>query len=189
MELITLYNKNDRELLLQTAKDSIAYGIAHHKALPLNVQNYPPQLCQPRACFVTLHLDKQLRGCIGTLEAHQPLILDVAANAYNAAFNDPRFAPVHANEVPQITLDISVLSPPQPMQFNSEADLLRQIRPGIDGLILSDQGRRGTFLPSVWEQLPDPVDFLKHLKNKAGFPADYWSQTLKVESYTAELIS
>lgn len=189
MEHITLYNNHDRAILLQTAKESIAYGIAHHKPLLLTLENYPPQLLQHRACFVTLHLSGQLRGCIGTLEANQPLILDVAANAYNAAFKDPRFTPVHANEVPQITLDISVLSPPQPMHFTSEADLLQQIRPKVDGLILSDLGRRGTFLPSVWEQLPNPKDFLNHLKNKAGFPADYWSDTLRIENYTAELIS
>ena len=103
--------------------------------------------------------------------------------------HDPRFRPLTDAEYPKLVLDISILSTPQPMHFESEQDLLRQIRPGIDGLILSDHGHRGTFLPSVWEQLPDPVIFLQHLKQKAGLPTNYWSDTIQVENYTTELIS
>jgi AmmeMemoRadiSam system protein A len=138
---------------------------------------------------VTLHLGKQLRGCIGSLQGYQPLIVDVAMNAFNAAFRDPRFLPMTESELPKISLDISVLSKSQPMHFSSEADLLSQLRPGIDGLIISDHGHRGTFLPSVWEQLPDPATFLSHLKTKAGLPTNYWSNTLTVQRYTTELIS
>jgi AmmeMemoRadiSam system protein A len=150
--------------------------------------------CQPNSAsrvprsstFVTLHLDGQLRGCIGSLEAHRPLAEDVAANAFAAAFRDPRFPPVSRAEAARLALEISVLSPAEPMHFRSEADLLAQLRPGIDGLILSDLGRRGTFLPSVWSQLPAARDFLVHLKHKAGLPADHWSATLSVERYTTE---
>ncbi len=183
------YKLPERALLLQTARDSIKFYLEHKKLLTVSLNNYPEQLQHHRACFVTLHLNNQLRGCIGSLTAYQPLILDVIQNAYSAAFRDPRFPPVSTQECPQLKLDISILTPAKPMHFSSEADLLHQLRPGVDGLILADHGHRGTFLPSVWEQLPDPVDFLRHLKNKAGLPADYWSATLTIENYTAELIS
>ena len=183
------FKQPERALLLKAAHDSINYGLRTQNILQIDIAMFPEQICQSRACFVTLHLNSQLRGCIGSLLAHQPLIQDVVQNAYSAAFKDPRFKPVTLEEYPQLVLDISVLSQAQPMKFNSEADLLTQIRPGIDGLILSDNGHRGTFLPSVWKQLPDPHEFLRHLKNKAGLPADYWSNTIKIENYTTELIS
>lgn len=179
----------ERKILLDTARASIQYGLSHHSQMPIQLTDYPAQLQQIRGCFVTLHLLGRLRGCIGTLQARQALIQDVAYNAFNAAFNDPRFHPLSAAEFASITLDISILSTAQPMHFSSEQDLLRQLRPGIDGLILTEQGHRGTFLPSVWEQLPDPEIFLAHLKNKAGLPTNYWSDTVRVENYTTELIS
>lgn len=182
------YQAFERKILLDTAHSSIKYALVNNKFLIINSSDYSEHLRQIRACFVTLHLNSQLRGCIGTLIAQQALIQDVAQNAYNAAFKDPRFTPVTINEYSELTLDISVLSQPQIMQFSSEQELIRLIRPGVDGLILSDKGRRGTFLPSVWEQLPNPEDFLRHLKNKAGFSVDYWSDTIKIENYTAELI-
>ena len=178
-----------RKILLQIAKDTIKYFLTEHKLPSFNLNDFPEQLRQTRACFVTLHLHGQLRGCIGSLTAHQALIIDVCQNAYNAAFQDPRFKLVTLEEFDQLTLDISILSVPQKMYFSSEAELIKQLRPGIDGLILSDIGHRGTFLPSVWEQLPDPAEFLAHLKAKAGLPTNYWSSTLVVEHYTAELIS
>lgn len=179
----------ERKILIQAARDSILRGLAHENSYTININQYAEQLRQPRACFVTLHINNRLRGCIGSLLAHQPLILDVIQNANNAAFKDPRFPPLTADEYPDLTLEISVLSAPQAMHFTSEEDLLQQIRPGIDGLILSDNGHRGTFLPSVWEQLPERSDFLKHLKSKAGLPTNYWSNTIQIENYTAELIS
>jgi AmmeMemoRadiSam system protein A len=113
---------------------------------------------------------------------------DVADNAYAAAFRDPRFPTLTQDEYPMLQYHISVLNPPEPMTFTSEDDLLKQIRPNIDGLVLSDKGMRGTFLPSVWESLPTAEQFLSHLKQKAGLPADYWSDTVKVERYTVENI-
>jgi AmmeMemoRadiSam system protein A len=182
------FQQAERDILLKTARDSIYHGLTQQGMLSVDLDQIPAQLTQTRGCFVTLHLNKQLRGCIGSLTAHQALIDDVVQNAYSAAFRDPRFAPLTLEEFKNITLDISVLSKPEPMKFNSEADLIRQLRPSIDGLILSDNGHRGTFLPAVWEQLPDPAEFLRHLKNKAGLQADYWSSTVKIERYTAELI-
>ncbi len=189
MEHITLFEPEERSVMLQTARDSIAQGLAQHHPTALDLSRYSKLLLEPGACFVTLHLGKHLRGCIGSLQAHQPLIADVALNAFNAAFGDPRFLPITETEFPKISLDISVLSAPKPMQFSSEADLISQLQPGIDGLIISDHGHRGTFLPSVWDQLPDPTTFLNHLKLKAGIPTNYWSNTLTVQRYTTELIS
>ncbi len=124
------------------------------------------------ATFVTLKQHGDLRGCIGTLEARWPLGQDLLANALHAAFDDPRFLPVDQTDWPHISVEVSVLSAPQPMVFTSEADLLAQLQPGVDGLILEAHGRRGTFLPQVWDDVPDPRQFLTFLRAKAGVPAD-----------------
>jgi len=177
-----------RRALLTIAADSIANGLRSRMPLPVDPARFDEPLRLPRATFVTLTLAGRLRGCIGTLEAVRPLVADVAHNAFAAAFTDPRFAPLGIAEQTQIRIHISVLSPPQRMAFTSEADLLSQIQPNIDGLILEDAGRRGTFLPSVWESLPDVATFWSHLKTKAGLPADHWSDTLTVSRYTTESI-
>lgn len=184
------FQQKERDILLKTAHDTIQFCLNNPlNKMPTHLNEYPEQLRLQRACFVTLHLNGQLRGCIGSLQAHQALILDVIQNSYSAAFRDPRFAPLTAEEIPLISLEISVLTTPRRMQFNSEADLLQQILPGADGLILSDAGHRGTFLPSVWQQLPEKQAFLQHLKIKAGLPTNYWSNSITVERYTTELIS
>lgn len=175
-----------KRTLLKLAAASIKYGLDQNKPIPIDLQNYDAELLQIKASFVTLQIKQQLRGCIGTLEAYRPLIVDVVENAFAAAFRDPRFAPLQASEYEQLHYHLSILNTPEAMQFNSEADLLDQLRPGIDGLILEDLGRRGTFLPSVWESLPEPKNFLIHLKIKAGLSADHWSPSLKIERYTVE---
>jgi len=147
-----------------------------------------PELLEERATFVTLEIGGQLRGCIGMLEACRPLAEDVAENAFASAFHDPRFPPVSPAELDALKISISVLSPPEEMVFSSEEDLLEQIRPGVDGLILQDGFRKGTFLPSVWEQLPEKEEFFGHLKRKAGLAPGHWSDTLRVFRYTAEYI-
>jgi len=182
------FTNDEKKILLDAADAAIQYGLNYRARLPIKISAYSEKLRELGASFVTLTVNGQLRGCIGSLEAHQPLIADVADNAYNAAFSDPRFPALQKNEYPQVTKHISVLSKPTPMHFTSEADLLRQIRPNIDGLILSDGWHRGTFLPAVWEDLPTPELFLQHLKLKAGLPEDYWSKTLTVERYAAEMI-
>jgi AmmeMemoRadiSam system protein A len=182
------YAPHQQQLLLDVAHKSIAHGLKHGRELPVDPGEFPPELREHRATFVTLHLDGDLRGCIGTLSAHQPLVRDVAHHAHAAAFADPRFAPLTPGEAARVSLHISVLTPARPITVTSEADLLAQLRPGIDGLILEDGYRRGTFLPSVWESLPDPRDFLRHLKRKAGLSEDHWSPTLTVSRYEAESI-
>jgi uncharacterized protein len=174
-------------LLRRVAKNAIAYGLEHGRHMPVDTPRYPPPLRAPGASFVTLKKHGELRGCIGSLEAHRPLVEDIAHNAYAAAFSDSRFAPVTAKELPKLEFHFSVLTPATPMQFSSQADLLQQIHPGIDGLVLEDGHHRGTFLPAVWESLPDAEQFLKHLKLKAGLSGDYWSDGLKVSRYTAEV--
>jgi uncharacterized protein len=179
---------DDRHTLHRLAKQAIASGVNQGAPLTVDIQQFSPALRTPRATFVTLTLNGRLRGCVGTLEAMRPLADDVARNAYAAAFSDHRFDPVSAQELPHLEIHISLLSPPQPMQVQSEADLLRQLRPGIDGLILEEGRRRGTFLPSVWEGISDPREFVDHLRIKAGLPAGYWSDTLRVSRYTTESV-
>lgn len=178
----------DRQLLLSIAWESIRYGLTIGRALPVDKAQYPIALQVPLASFVTLHAHDLLRGCIGHLEAIQPLVADVAENAFSAAFRDPRFSPVTPPELNDLTLHISVLSKPEAITFSSEDDLIRQLRPGIDGLILRDAHHRGTFLPSVWESLPQPVEFLTQLKAKAGLPPNHWSETIEFDRYTTESI-
>jgi uncharacterized protein len=174
---------DEKNTLLAMARDSIAHGLKHNKKISVNARDYSHNLQLHRATFVTLNLHQQLRGCIGTLEAHQPLIADVAEHAFAAAFEDPRFAAVTQSEFSQLEIHISILTPATAMTFTSEEDLLRQIQPGIDGLILKSGNCRGTFLPSVWEQLPEPKQFLKHLKMKAGLAENYWSGEIQVSRY------
>jgi AmmeMemoRadiSam system protein A len=176
----------ERRALLDLARASIRHGLAEHRPLAIEPLDYPAALREPRAVFVTLNREGQLRGCIGHLQACQALAQDVAENAYAAAFRDPRFPPLAADELADLEVHISVLSPPEPLAVASQAELLERIRPGVDGLILEDDGHRGTFLPAVWESLPRPADFLRHLKVKAGLPPDYWSDALRVSRYTAE---
>ena len=173
-----------QNLLLQIARNAVSKGLVGEQSPAL--ENVPAELMKERATFVTLELGGRLRGCIGMLEACRPLAEDVAQNARAAAFEDPRFPPVSREEFDLLEIHISVLSPPEELSFSSEANLLAQIRSGIDGLILQEGYRRGTFLPSVWEELPEKQEFLAHLKLKAGLPNTYWSESLRVFRYTAE---
>ena len=180
--------ETQQQTLLKIARDSIQHGLTTGRPLTVFLTDFPAELTVQRATFVTLEKHQQLRGCIGMLTAIRALVEDVADNAFSAAFRDPRFPPVNADELDQLDIHISILTPSEPIIFTSEADLLSQIQPYIDGLIIQESGRRGTFLPSVWEQLPDPKQFLRHLKQKAGLPPDYWSDSLKVYRYHTEMI-
>jgi AmmeMemoRadiSam system protein A len=179
-------NEEQRRLLRDIAHASIRQGLATGKPLQPDLASLPAALADAGACFVTLEIDGELRGCIGSLEARRPLANDVADNAFNAAFRDPRFPPLTDEEFAQIDLHISVLSAPQPMAVRSRAGLLAQLRPGIDGLVLDDGQRRATFLPSVWEQLPRAEDFVAHLLRKGGWPAQHWSAAMRAGRYTTE---
>lgn len=177
-----------RRLLLETARAAIVHGL--EKGVPMDIltSHYPREVRATRATFVTLELQGKLRGCIGTLEPRLPLIEDVALRAYEAAFEDPRFLPVRRDELVDLEIHISILSPATPLPCADEPELLGLLQPGKDGLILVEGRRRSTFLPSVWDDLKDPHQFVKHLKLKAGLPPDYWSKTLRFYRYGAESV-
>ena len=177
---------DDKTRLLELADLAIVKGLQKHRLTEVSKEDLQGRLGEQRAAFVTLKINGQLRGCIGSLTAHRPLALDAVHNAYAAAFKDPRFPPLSKPEYDLLKIKISVLTKAVPMQFNSEEELLGQLQPGVDGLILTAGKNRGTFLPAVWQDLPDPVDFLRHLKLKAGLPEDFWSDEVKVERYTSE---
>lgn len=176
--------EHQRRILLEIARRSIDFGLRHGRSLPVEPRVFDGPLQAQLASFVTLKKEGELRGCIGGLTATMPLVADVAQHAYGAAFSDPRFPAVGAGELGQLHISISVLSTPEPLSFDSEDDLLNQIRPGVDGLILEDRGHRGTFLPAVWESLPDRRQFWLHLKLKANLPPQHWSESIRVSRYT-----
>lgn len=159
-------------------------AIARELGRPHGAAATAPWLQMPGACFVTLTQQGALRGCIGTLHAHRTLLADVQANAVAAAFRDPRFAPLASAELETTEVEVSLLSSMQPLIFASEAQALEQLRPGIDGVVLEVGARRSTFLPQVWEQLPQPDEFMAHLKQKAGLAAGFWAKDVRLLRYT-----
>ncbi len=181
-----LLSRKHQALLLDIAEKSIRSRLEGSRGGYPLPSELPAELEVVRASFVTLEKDGELRGCIGTLTARIPLAEDVARNARLAAFEDPRFSPVTEEELQQLEVHLSILSPLEPMRFTSEPDLLAQLRPGIDGLVLESGHNRGTFLPAVWEQCPTPAHFLRELKRKAGLPWEYWSDSISVSRYTVE---
>jgi AmmeMemoRadiSam system protein A len=175
-----------RATLIAVARRAIEHGLQTGQPLVVVPSEYHRDLKAVRASFVTLQIRGQLRGCIGHLDAVQPVVVDVAENAFAAAFRDPRFTPLTELEWPNVDLHLSLLTRPVAMEFTDEADLLAQLHPGEDGLILQDGPNRGTFLPSVWEGLPEPERFLAHLKQKAGLAANHWSDRIEVLRYQTE---
>lgn len=175
--------------LLDLAAASIRSGLDNGRPLRPAEDDFPAALWRPGASFVTLKKNTRLRGCIGSLAAQRPLAVDVAENAFACAFRDPRFAPLESGEWDELSLSVTILSPSQPMKFESEADLLGQLRPATDGLIIEDGRHRALFLPAVWESLPEKEDFLAHLKAKAGLAADHWSDTFTARRFIALDIS
>lgn len=165
--------------LLRHARAAIAEALGEPAAAAPDL----PALHDPGATFVTLTQGGELRGCIGSLEAHRPLLDDVQANARAAALRDPRFPPLVASELARTRVEVSLLTPAEPLPVTSEADACRQLRPGVDGVILTAGGRRATFLPQVWEQLPEPANFLARLRQKAGLPASYWGADVRLWRY------
>ena len=188
-ELESELSEDARAILLNVARDSIKGGLETNAQPHLAVSGFPAELTAPRASFVTLTKDGNLRGCIGSLVARQPLVQDVAGNAFRAAFKDPRFPPVGAADLASLDAAVSVLSAPVELEFDSEHGLVGLLRAGVDGVILAEGSHRGTFLPDVWNTIPNPEAFLRRLKGKAGLPEAYWSQTLKAWRYTTETFS
>ena len=168
------------QILLPIARAAIARELGQSSAASEDAQ----WLRAPGATFVTLKQRGQLRGCIGTLEAHRPLLDDVKANAIAAAFRDPRFRPLSLQELEDTRVEVSLLSAQEPIVFTSEADALAQLRPEVDGVVFEYGYHRSTFLPQVWEELADPAEFMAHLKHKAGLPPDFWDPGVKLARYT-----
>ena len=170
------------KILLPIARAAISRALN----VPCTAHESAPWLAEPGACFVTLTQHGQLRGCIGSLQAHRSLLDDVKSNAVKAALHDPRFVPLTAAELGITDVEISLLSPVQPMSFQNEADALAQLRPGVDGVIFECGAYRSTYLPQVWEHFSQPQQFLASLKNKAGLPGNFWSSEVKLSRYTVE---
>ncbi len=177
------------QILLGVARDSVGHGVRTGIAPAIRPENYAPELRTPGASFVTLRIGGALRGCTGSLEAVNPLVVDVANNAHRSAFGDPRFRPLEDAEFSRLDLHLSILSPLQPLEVTSQTELLAALRPGVDGLVLREGSVRSTFLPSVWESMLSPERFLEELKRKAGLPTDYWSATLRFDRYSVEEFS
>jgi AmmeMemoRadiSam system protein A len=182
----TDYHQQGR-ILLHIARAAIA------RALKITAWSEEPVdlsaqwLQQTGATFITLLTqDQRLRGCVGSLQAYQPLIENVRSNAVSAALHDTRFLPVTADEVESISIEVSLLSALQPIRFASEAEALRQLRPGMDGIMLEYGIYRSTFLPQVWDSLSQPQEFLAQLKVKAGLYADFWDDNLKLSRYIVQ---
>ena len=164
---------------------SIDHGLTNNKAFTITPEDHPKILRENGACFVTLKKNGKLRGCIGTPKAYRSLVDDIAENAYQAAFADPRFPKLTSEERYVIEISLSILSPQKKMTFKDEDELMAQLRPGTDGLIIEDGNMQALFLPSVWSQLPNHNAFLKRLKTKAGMPPNYWSNNMRAWRFIA----
>ena len=174
----------DKKLLLELARQALSEGVSGNRIQPLDLEALPKTLRDPGATFVTLTKAGELRGCVGALEAYQPLAEDVREHVLAAAQQDYRFPPVLPEEVPELKIEISYLTAPKPLDYKDGGELLELLRPDIDGVILRDGPRRATFLPQVWEKLPDPAQFLDHLCSKMGIEANLWRyKKLKVYTY------
>jgi len=168
------------EVLLPIARAAIARVLD----VPHAADESAPWLAEHGACFVTLTQFGELRGCIGSLQAHRSLLDDIKGNAVSAALHDPRFTPLSAEELDITTVEVSLLSATQAMVVRDEADALTQLRPNVDGVIFEYGRYRSTFLPQVWENLARPRDFLAMLRRKAGLPEDFWAQDVKLSRYS-----
>lgn len=176
-------------MLLALARRSIELAAGGQRLPKLNLADFSEQLRQPGASFVTLTQEGILRGCIGTLEAYQPLVEDVREHAVAAALQDYRFPQVRAEEVGRLRIEISRLTPPQSLEYRAPEELLERLRPGVDGVVLRDGVRRATFLPQVWENIPHKEQFLAHLCQKMGVPPHWWRhKPLEVAVYQVEEI-
>jgi len=177
----------EKKILLRLARQSLEAAVNQQAAPRLDRQELTSKLKEPGASFVTLTIRGMLRGCVGTLEPYQSLAEDVCEHAVAAGLQDFRFPPVRPEEIAQIEIEVSRLTMPQPLQYSTPETLVEKLRPGIDGVVLRDGMRRATFLPQVWEKLPDPVEFLEHLCAKMGAEPGIWKRKkLEVLVYQVE---
>jgi len=180
-------SKEERAYLLDLARESVVHVARGQDPPAIDMDTVPETLRRQGASFVTLNKHSVLRGCIGSLEARRPLVVDVQQNAAGAAHRDPRFPPVRPEEVDQLTVEISVLSHPEPLHYHDVQDLCDKLRPGVDGVVIEQGWHRATFLPQVWEKLADERQFLHRLCLKAGLTPDaYSSGDLDVSTYQVE---
>jgi uncharacterized protein len=185
-----LLPEKDKEILLQIARQAIEVAANNVNPQPLDLQSLSPRLRQPGVSFVTLYNGDQLRGCIGGLTPENPLAEDVRAHAAAAATKDFRFPPVQQKELHQLRIEISVLSNPEPLEYQDADDLIHKLRPGENGVIIQRGNRRATFLPQVWKKIPEPERFLEMLCEKAFLPHDAWkSKDTQVSTYQVLSIS
>lgn len=181
--------ESQKRELLRLARKTISQGCSQSLPPEREAEDLPECFRQQAACFVTLQKQGMLRGCIGSTQAHRTLLDDVIHNAFASAFRDSRFPPVTESELADINIEISILTPQQPMDVTDEKDLLTKIRPGIDGLIIRNTQYGATFLPQVWQQLPNPRQFLAHLKSKAGMAPGVWPEDMECFRYQCVKIS
>ena len=179
--------EKEGQYLVEIARAALEAGV-RGKPLPPVPADLPARLWEPGAAFVTLRTraDGRLRGCIGSIVATRPLVEDVRAHAIDAALHDPRFPPVTPPELPGLALEVSYLTPLEPLPYRSPEDLLTKLRPHVDGVLLRDGWRQATFLPQVWQSLPQPVDFLTHLCLKMGAEPTCWQRPLEVFTYQVQ---
>ena len=175
--------------LLGAARAGLEHVVRSGGVLSVDISEAAPELRTPAATFVSLHRGDELLGCIGSLVPARPLVIDVVENTAAVVLRDPRCPALRPGDVPSVRIDISLLTPSEPMAVSSEEDLISQLEPGIDGVTLEDRGRRGTFLPVVWESIPDPADFVHELKRKAGLPERGWSPSIRVSRYRTVTIA
>ncbi len=183
-----MYTAIQQQQMLSRARESISHGLHYGSRRTVDHDGVDHHLLNHAASFVTLTIDDQLRGCIGSLTATEPLIDNIEYNAYSASFEDPRFNSLTQTEIQKLKIHIAILGQTEPLKFHSENNLLQQLRPGVDGIVLSDGNRKATFLPSVWGHLEQPKEFVEQLKVKAGLSKDYWSHTITFERYTVESV-
>jgi len=165
------------EVLLSLARRVLERAVLHGDFSRPDLEEFPARLREPGATFVTLTVFGELHGCIGSVQARRPLALDVTENALSAAFNDPRFPPLGPDDLPGLNIEISILTPLQPLSYTSPSHLVGQLRPGVDGVLIIRGRQRGLLLPQVWERLPDPAEFMAQLCLKAGLAPDAYLKT------------
>lgn len=185
-ELDDSLNSEERRILLAIARQALEESARGEPLSKLDLENLPPRLIELGATFVTLTINKELRGCIGALEITQPLVEDVRKHAVAAGLEDYRFPPVQPDELPEISIEISRLTASQLSECNDAEELLKRLRPGVDGVVLKEGNRRATFLPQVWDKVPEPEKFLSMLCKKMGAPPDYWRGG-RVEIFTYQV--
>ena len=178
--------RDERIALLDLAEAAIEHGVQTDALIDLEAHEVEGPWARRQATFVTVYLDEALNGCIGSIEPVRPLAEDIVHNAFQAAFRDPRFEPISRSDLAALECQISVLSPLELLVAADERALCAAVEPGVHGVLLECRGQRGTLLPSVWEKCADPALFVRHVKRKAGLPADFWAEDLRAYVYTVE---